>query len=54
MPDGCSGLLIGGGGYPELYAEALSENKSGCWRLSAGRSRAACPTWQSAEDSHLY
>ena len=27
MPDGCSGLLIGGG-YPELYAEALSENKS--------------------------
>ena len=27
MPDGCSGLLIGGG-YPELYAKALSENKS--------------------------
>ena len=22
-----------------------------CWRLSAGRSRAACPIWQSAEDS---
>lgn len=27
IPDGCSGLLIGGG-YPELYAKALSENKS--------------------------
>ncbi|MDD6324927.1 MAG: cobyrinate a,c-diamide synthase, partial [Lachnospiraceae bacterium] len=27
MPEGCSGLLIGGG-YPELYAKALSENKS--------------------------
>ncbi|MDE6713095.1 MAG: cobyrinate a,c-diamide synthase [Lachnospiraceae bacterium] len=26
LPDGCSGLLIGGG-YPELYAEALSANK---------------------------
>lgn len=25
LPDGCNGLLIGGG-YPELYAEALSEN----------------------------
>ena len=27
MPEGCSGLLIGGG-YPELYAKALSENRS--------------------------
>ncbi len=25
LPDGCNGLLIGGG-YPELYAEALSKN----------------------------
>lgn len=25
LPDGCSGLLLGGG-YPELYAEALSNN----------------------------
>ncbi len=25
LPDGCSGLLIGGG-YPELYGEALSKN----------------------------
>lgn len=25
LPDGCSGLLLGGG-YPELYAKALSEN----------------------------
>ncbi len=25
LPDGCSGLLIGGG-YPELYAEQLSQN----------------------------
>lgn len=25
LPDGCSGLLIGGG-YPELYAEVLSQN----------------------------
>lgn len=26
LPDGCSGLLLGGG-YPELHAKALSENK---------------------------
>lgn len=26
LPEGCSGLLIGGG-YPELYAEKLGENK---------------------------
>lgn len=26
LPDGCCGLLLGGG-YPELYAEALSANK---------------------------
>lgn len=27
LPDGCSGLLIGGG-YPELYADALGRNKN--------------------------
>lgn len=27
LPDGCSGLLLGGG-YPELYAEQLSGNKT--------------------------
>ena len=27
LPDGVSGLLLGGG-YPELYARELSENKT--------------------------
>lgn len=27
LPDGCAGILLGGG-YPELYAKALSENES--------------------------
>ncbi len=37
LPDGCSGLLLGGG-YPELYAEKLSENKA---MLSAIKEAAA-------------
>ena len=53
LPENIHGLLLGGG-YPELYAKALSENKKMLTSVreavqrSGRQSQTACPRWQSA------